>query len=402
MTDSTVNQIKSLARTALKDSDPNRRTEAILALRRHDHPQIFTLLERICTNDDNPGVRDLAKNVLTKKRIQAGIPTNLSTGGASSAQEAAPRQQSGAWECSTCGGDNQKGDTTCRYCGAPRASRTAAAPASEPVTSPKSAFNEKAEINRILRDKVYLLNPDNKAFLRGKIKNPVNVGGGGSGPGCMMLFMAVFSLIGFGILYMAFQSYLDYRALEDHGVVTTGQYYDRHVSTDSEGDDTYYVHFAFVVDDGRVIQKEQSVSRGEYNQMEPGTVMEALYDPGNPSNAVINGTNNNEYVFFAIFGVMWSLICWSILLVMFFAWRRSDLLIRQGRVIDGEVIQSSAHYDSDDDYVIDIRYFVRAPDGSIIEKRVHGIRNEMRKRGLPPPGMQLAVMYVNPSMMEPL
>lgn len=397
MTEPTVNQIKALARTALKDSDPNHRTEAILALRHYDHPQILTLLERIIANDDHPGVRDIAKNVLTKKRIAAGIPTDLPIAGDSGSAARAPAPSS-TWQCQTCGGDNERDDKTCQYCGAPRTStRTRTAPDTR-----RPRIDEQGEINRILKEKVFLVDKKNQEFLQGKRRKPAGISsGGGCGMVGMMLFISMFCAVGIGLIVGAISAYNNYRDLSNRGVVTNGQYYERYIDRDSEDGDTYYVRFAFVTNDGRQINKQQSVSRSEYDRIEPGMRMEVMYDPQNPGNAVINGTNSSGgYVFLTLFGIFWNLISWTIMLAIVFGWRRQAALVKRGKVIPGRVIASSGYYDSDNDYNIEIRYSAELPTGGTVEKKYDRLRNDLDEKGLPPIGTPLAVLYLNTRNMD--
>lgn len=247
---------------------------------------------------------------------------------------------------------------------------------------------------------VFLLNQRNHDFLTGKASKPAGLGGRIFG--CGFLFIGLFCLVGIGLLMAAFMEQDRFSQLAQRGVVTTGEYYDKYTEYDGDGGDTYHVQYQFIVPEtGRTFNRSQSVSRSTYDRIERGQRVSILYDPLNPANSRIDGTNTADtHTFLFVFSTIWNLISWSLLIAMIYSRRHELLLIRRGQVIPGKVNTISGELDNDDNFILDMRYVVRTPDGIIIEKQVKGTHNQLRDADLPAPGRSVAVLYVNPDIMR--
>ncbi|KAB2904234.1 MAG: DUF3592 domain-containing protein [Anaerolineae bacterium] len=95
----------------------------------------------------------------------------------------------------------------------------------------------------------------------------------------------------------------NYLALKNEGVTVVGEWVSRRMSTDSDGNDTYFVTYAFTVRDRQYVH-EQSVSAERYNRYEKGGRVTVLDLPYNPDVAKIEGTNALPWPLF-IFSAVW-------------------------------------------------------------------------------------------------
>lgn len=401
--------IKQLARTILKDPDPLSRKEALLEIRKYDDKRLLPLLEQVSAQDADASVRDLAKNVLVKKKIEAGIPTDQVIEPARTAavdppaQKNAPRQRkarhdsAAAWTCAYCGADNH-GGVQCATCGAPHNADAYTAP--DP--SQRDDIEPGAPVNTVYRapsspSTVYVINHQNKAFLAGKRARPVVVG---MVPGLALWFFVPFLIAGIVIFGTGIYEMNRYNELERDGIPATAEYVNRDTSTDDEGDITYYVSYRFVPrESGRSdwVTVRQSVGQDIYNQAVPGTIFNIRYALNNPGNARIEGTNDQDYIWAFVFAFCWNGIIGTIFFSLLYARMRQGALVRQGRVIEGEIYRCSGETDSDDDFILTIKYTFRNPDtGEWVNGEASDTRNDLRNKRLPPRGMPVAVLYRNP------
>lgn len=398
--------LKQLARTILKDANPNARKEALLEIRRHDHPRLLDVLERAATQDSDAGVRDLAKHVLTKKRIEMGLPTDgvLSNPAAapSRSRTAAPvpDDTDATWNCPTCGGGNGLDRAECVYCGAARPGAAAvAAGAGAASVGAGTGTEASASAHAAFVNKVFLFNERNRDFLSGKRKTPVNLN---DSYGCMVVFAGLFILIGLVIALFGVSEMQRYRALAANGVMTTAVVQDKSTSTDDDGT-SYYITYTFTTSDNRTRSSTQSVSEGRYNRIEYGQRIDVLYDPGNPGNVRIDGTNDiGMSVGILAFAGFWELFCVVIFGAVLRGMWMQRRLVRRGVVLPGRIVQVESFEDSDDDFNIRVSFQARKSDGRWIDGHHSAVRNDLRHTMLPSMGRMIAVLYLKEGNMQPL
>ncbi|HEX6810306.1 MAG TPA: DUF3592 domain-containing protein [Planctomycetota bacterium] len=179
--------------------------------------------------------------------------------------------------------------------------------------------------------------------------------------------------------------------LADHGVTAEARVEnrDRLGSTKSR---RFYVEYSFPVG-GQRHAARSSVSRGTYDRLEPGTTVTVTYWPDDPqvvrigrvTAAMAQDEEADGWIgcggFFALFAVA--------LYVFARAWRRSLVLLADGRVVAGRVVafesfRSRKKHDR-------LRYAFRTPAGGERE----GTDRLRRKLDVPPePGTELAVLQM--------
>ena len=96
------------------------------------------------------------------------------------------------------------------------------------------------------------------------------------------LFSAIFVFAGIGFYV---QQDRIYDLLSQEGVKTQAVITDKYISTDSDGDDTFYIYYQYQVSingDPTQLDAQQNVSRSLYNQLEQGQTVEILYAPSQP------------------------------------------------------------------------------------------------------------------------
>lgn len=351
--------LRQLAKTILKDPNANHRKAALLEIRQHDDPRIVELLEHVSLKDRDRAVRDLAGNLLTKKKTNTLLGLSSSSG-------------ADAWFCEYCEAENAGGDT-CQSCGAARPG----APARQaPVPE-----NDEA---------LFLVNPANRALLSGKSKRLT----GSLGIGCGLLFMIPFLLAGILVIVMAFNEMSDYNELRAYGVITQGEYVSRRISTDDDGDDTYYVSFQYTYND-QSYTNEQRASWSTYDRFEKGARVNIEYVPHNPGISKIEGTNTaSDFQFLLIFAGIWNVIVWPFTLIMVINWRGNRILVREGQFVRGELLAINGSLDSDDDFNVKVQYSFVAPDsGELLFKTENQTSNALKDKPLPPKGSPIMVLY---------
>jgi hypothetical protein len=181
------------------------------------------------------------------------------------------------------------------------------------------------------------------------------------------------------------------------GVVTSGQITDRRISSGDDSD-TYYVSYQFVRD-GVAFSGETSVDYDTYKNAERGARVEVLYASDNPAINALAGHNS-----FPI-GQIGFAVCWNGMVVIACASfvslilqnLRERKLRRHGQVVFGVLHKVTGHKDSDDDFMVQVAYSFRAPDGSIHEGQASRVRNDLTPGGLPLEGTRVAVLYRTPN-----
>ncbi len=356
--------VKELGLKALKDPDANIRKQALLELRHYDHAIVDDVLERASQKDRDREVRDLAKNLLTKRRIEAKSSTSITDASAKD-----------PWQCLNCGSPND-GAATCRACGSDR--QASPQPIAEAEDVPRK------------KQPVFLVNPQNQKVLEGKTRHLADSGSMGCALVVMVLFAAAGVLVGAFALTQVREFILINRA---HQVVE-GVYTNRRISSDSDSGDSYYVAYRYRFAEAEYTS-EQSVSWERYNQAEVGlgvAVEVALDDP-----AVSRIAGTNEFPLFLIgFTLCWNGFSWPIMVSVWVSRQRHGELARKGKLTRGEIMSIKGDTDSDGDYQIKVEYGFALPETKqFITGHANAQRNDLRSESLPERGTPIAVLYVD-------
>ncbi len=410
-------ELKRLARTILKNPSASARKAALLDIRKSEHPQVLALLERVVKDDKDAEVRDLASNILSKRRIETmleegtfedaadisdlepttrpdGVPPPMPPDIQNVAQEPGSAYDDldelqyhtvaddSAWTCRFCD-TNNIGGHYCDSCGAHRGDTD--------TIMPPDHRRPALPID----DNIFLLHTTNRKVLTGKKQATFTFSGSGSG--CIMLFMVPFILAGLVVGYFAVKDWQEYQLLQREGITVSGNYVSRRYDNDDDGT-TYYVAYQFYTGD-RTYQNEHSVNQALYNRVEPGAPVQVIYALSNPTVSRIDGTQGiSTAIGLTVFTVFWNLISWGVFLGMFISNSRDKRLSREGQWVRGELLAASGRRDSDGDFQLKVEYSFVAPDmGQVIFKTESAQRNDLKNGDLPEKGTPIGVLYRNPN-----
>lgn len=365
-------RIKELGLMALKDTNPDLRKEALLELRHYNTTIITEVLERVIQKDRDKTVRDLAQNLLTKQRIkdaQRTSPVDLSP----SPQDTLETDDPDLWTCSFCG--SQITDTQiCPNCGAARKEFRQKYPA--PTSNDVAPF---------------LLNPSHRDFVLGK--SNVLSRSSFAGTGCLVLFMSFFVGIGLFVLMGVFKETYEWFMISQRGVTITAEYTDRRISSGDESDN-YYVSFRYTHND-REYAREQRVDWYTYNAAESGLSVPIVYVPSNPQLAKVAGTNNPP-TGILVFVLVWNGIVWTVIYFGVRQYRRHKFLERNGKMLRGEILESTHSTDSDGDLSLRVEFAFQSPQSSRrLTKTDRAQRNDLKGKRPPAPGTPIVILYYN-------
>jgi hypothetical protein len=374
-------QLKKLTQIILKSPDAGARQDALLEIRKYNHPNILNVLEYVAEKDRSREVRDLAKNLLTKKRLEIASvspvenPLPIAVNPVDAAGQNRIEANSPTWKCPSCGADNRLNEASCRYCG----------------TAHSAAISSDTRVDAPDPSSIFVLNPGHTRFLKTGDRRLLM--GSRFGYGCTLLFMLPFLLAGIALLVGGLWQFQKDTSLNAAGVVTTGRYIDRYTSTDSDDDTSYYVVVQFQ-HQGQNYTHTQSVSNDYYNRAEQGGKTNIRYLPTDPTNASLADYNSSPALPLIGFGVLWNVaivwIIWNIRRTM----RQNRTLALEGRLVDGNIVAAKGKTDSDNDYIVTVEYDFRSPgSGQRITKRESATRNDLKGEPLPGVGAPVKVLY---------
>ncbi|MBL8162393.1 MAG: DUF3592 domain-containing protein [Anaerolineae bacterium] len=283
-------RLTELAQIILKDNDAARRMEALLEIRRSDHPRVTELLHHVSQKDRDAAVRDLAANLHLKRTLDA--PASVEQIVTEAGITVRETTRTPGWTCAACGAVGNT-SATCRYCGAERPAPDVMVQVNNTVTP--------AQVSALSHN---MLKP---ALLVGK--------------GCVLLFFLPFILVGICTLVWSINEVVNFRQLSDYGVVADGVIEGRRMS---EGDETTSYLIAYRFDhNGITYRSEQSVDWALYNGVEAGVPIQVLYLPGNPGVSRLAGQNEPP-TFLFIFAIIWNVFVWIMVVGWFYGLRRGS------------------------------------------------------------------------------
>ena len=351
----------------------------------------------ISENDRDSSVRDLAKNLLMKKKIELGLPLDESVRNPKPVQSSvatipvptpsSPFEDStsahsdamtntDAWECEYCGGINDKPRPKCMYCDSPR-------------SLPQKAKG-KSKGNGLVGGNAFLFHEKNRDYLTGKRSKPVS-----KNAGCMVVFLIPFIIAGIGVAIFGVKLFSDWQTLNERGVIRQGVYVGSERVEDDEGDYDYYATYSYVVNE-RQYTARQSISSSLYNTLIIGSEMTVLVDPQNPSLVRIDGTNStDEFMFLFVFAFCWNIIIFPVFFGTIYAIFQRNKRLKHGQIIFGEIVDAQKEIDSDDDCRVRITYEFFTPNGIHEVGKTNEINNAMKNRRLPLTGVRVAILYHN-------
>lgn len=379
MSQLSTDRLKQLTRVILTDPDPNARKEALLEIRHSDHPRVVELLQEVNRTDRDKSVRDLAANLLTKKKIEAADSPSPAP------SSAVGRGQGGGvgWNCSSCGGQNTGQAATCSFCGAERVGMSAS-----PERPASSSFS-------------LLENPAVFIIDQKHVKQFQRRGQGFGMQGCLTLFIIPFVLIGLFLVGYLLNSLREQVALDQRGVVVAGRVTDKTISRDDS--DSYYVHYQFEIE-GRTWDDRMSLAEDVYDRMEIGQPVDVRYVQGDPTISFMVGVPQGSMILFLIgFSICWNGFSWMILIGSITYTVKQRRLYRDGQLITGEVLSAKGERDSDGDFILELEYGFAAPGTrNFLTGKYRGLHNHLKDSGLPERSRPLAILYRTAENHQPL
>jgi hypothetical protein len=233
-------------------------------------------------------------------------------------------------------------------------------------------------------DRVFLLNPQNRQYLRGKKWSPAILGITNWG----LLLLGVIPVCGVLALIVAFLNYQDYMTRHDEYQSIEGHVVGKRL--DSGDSILYYLRYEFVLPKDILYKREDRVDEVFYNQYKLGDGINVLYDPADPNLSEIAGTNEAPIGAFC-----WGLICliaWPFVGIgIRYVINQNKLMAQKGRLIYGQILDVTNTTGS----WFTIRYrFVSPQTGQTITRRVPKYRGNgeqhLLRRGAP-----VAILFRN-------
>lgn len=211
--------------------------------------------------------------------------------------------------------------------------------------------------------------------------------------GCVGAFFSVFVCFGIGMMVMTLRDTYEWFVIMQQGMTTTAEYIDRRISS-SDDSDSYYVSYEYTVANN-LYTYEQHVSEDIYNRAEVGGRVDIVYARSNPEVAAVQGTNNPP-IGFILFSLVWNGLIFAIIWLLIKFSRQQKLLEKNGRLIRGEVLQSTQTKDSDGDLILKVEYKFQAPESyQVITKTERAQRNDLKDTPLPERGTPVLILYNN-------
>jgi len=182
--------------------------------------------------------------------------------------------------------------------------------------------------------------------------------------------------------------------LHEEGVSTGGQIAGLRVRSG----DRYYAAYRFEVGQGSSAARytgEQRVTAAAYVRLAEGASVTVTYWPDDPHVSRLDDPNPDDQrrEWLTLAATALSLLVVALALLGLDQRSHSRRVQRGGRVLRGQVIESSGRVDEDGDFKIRLRYRFRASGGQVIDGQTSQIRNDLKDAPLPPPGAPVAVYY---------
>lgn len=377
-------------RQMLKSNDPAQRRKAVMALGDLRDPRAKAALQQIATRDPSESVRGLAAALLgiapEMPADSAPVAAPITGGGRQTGRGATTTGP--AWTCTMCGAAENT-TPVCAYCGEPR-----------PVSAAPDAFGDVPILkgmrtgNSNNRNDLFLLNPQNRSFALGLTRKlpqtPV--------AGCVMLFLVPFLLAGVLLGVGAAGEWLKYVHLSQSGVSGNARVTEKYTGTDDDGDTTYHIHYSFTVgqDSGeRTYTGNGGVGSSEYKRLNKGSTVQIIYYSGNPAENVLASRGNDiiSPLMLSIFAVVTLLVTLGVFWGMASHADKQAWLVKNGTVIEGEIVRIVTHEDSDGDLQIAVHYRFVSPSGKLIEKEESAMRNDLRRNSADLRGCPVKILY---------
>jgi hypothetical protein len=257
-------------------------------------------------------------------------------------------------------------------------------------------------MRQVSQDDVFLVDRRHVHFVTGRSRHLP-----GDGTWGLLLFLVLFQAFGmFFVAWIGHES-LIFARLRWDGQQALATVTDLHVHSDSDGE-THQVGYLLKVQQPAgwlMVRGKDQIGEAAYDALQPQGPIPVVYSASDPT--VLRAQAASWQKPLALFGFSVFLVLWYAIPLALTLWCVRDIwqrlvLVRQGQLLQGEVVQTKGERDSDGDYQLTVQYRLQAPDGRILTGSVSRIRNELA--GEPPivPGTPLAILYCPPSTVRVL
>jgi hypothetical protein len=254
---------------------------------------------------------------------------------------------------------------------------------------------------------LFVLHPANQPVARGL--QPYRAAkSGGLTLGIGLPLLLVFPLFGIFLFAMivptTLRNWSEEQRLHNATQTTMGVIEDLEEDSDTN-ESSYFVTYRYQAPlaNGETgsFQHKEPVSAELYQPLNRGAVVEVRYLAEDPSVARLS--NNLNYSPIGTILILGFLLIWAAAFCglplylawrMIKAWRNEQRLSQGGCLIMGELTAFEGRLDSDDDYLIDLRYRFTSPLGVLIEDAVTGIHNHLKGSVLSV-GTPVAIWYLD-------
>lgn len=256
---------------------------------------------------------------------------------------------------------------------------------------------------------VFLLNPNNDDVLRGERRTPNAPGKLPSGVKWFFIIggAGYFALTIVGVIWMV-MALADWRALNTQGVTVEGQVTGRDTDTImdqqqrfTESNRTiYYWQYRYTTPDGQTFDGEAQVTQDAYNAYTYGMPVQVLYLEDSPhTSQLVEEAAFSFPRIPVVAGGGNGLLMAAVLLMSWRDIRRQRRYKRDGRIIDGWVVNSNLQVGESEGKRVArlyVKYRITSPEtGQDIHRVQDQQRNDLTEADSPSEGRRLAVLYVD-------
>jgi hypothetical protein len=251
-------------------------------------------------------------------------------------------------------------------------------------------------------EKPFLLNPDNRALMEGRVsyKHLAKDGNEGS-TGFLYLFILVGIIASIFLIGYAISEWGKWAALRGSGVQTQGTIIERYVDTSGDSN-SYHIRYTFqhtpANGDPRTYSDDDQVDYADYTRSEQGMPIDILYTPDDPAISTLDVNLSPPWMITG-FSAIWipGFLGAPIFILSKLSNQKGTMnRLRQGsRKLMGEVLECRQNIDSDNDCFIQLIYRFTSPEsGHIIEGHHERERDDLRDASkLPALGTPVVVLY---------
>jgi hypothetical protein len=242
-----------------------------------------------------------------------------------------------------------------------------------------------------LVNSVFLINRGNHAFVAGKSLRPENLR---SAIGCMIVIVPIILIFTWASLYDVLNETRIQNDLRTAGKVVRAEIID-HRTQESDESTSYYVTYRFYAINDQPYSSETEVEFTDYYTITRDNAVDIMYDSQNPLISRLAAIETTHYRWLRLASIIMGIILIITVPVCLYGYRRQKRLAYEGRIIKGRLISILGKMDDEGVFQIEYLYEFMSPLGSTIGGTNITIRNDLKKKDLPPVNSALAILYVD-------